>query len=75
MPQAPCSRDRTPSTRPLRAHGCRHRSAYRTNRAGQVSSPDGTRSWGARPLPELKGRDLMVDQFGEVLGLATSTAP
>jgi len=30
---------------------------------------------GRETISEVKGRDLMVDQFGEVLGLATSTAP
>jgi hypothetical protein len=30
---------------------------------------------GRETISELKGRDLMVDQFGEVFGLPTSTAP
>src|SRR5580692_1009416 len=30
---------------------------------------------GRETISQVKGRDLMVDQFGEVFGLATSTAP
>jgi pyruvate/2-oxoglutarate dehydrogenase complex dihydrolipoamide dehydrogenase (E3) component len=44
-----------------------------TGGAGQFPGQDGI--VGSDTVSEVKGRDLMVDQFGEVFGLATSTAP
>jgi len=43
-----------------------------TGGAGQFPGQDEIA--GRETISEVKGRDLMVDQFGEVLGLATSTA-
>jgi hypothetical protein len=43
------------------------------NGAGQFPGQD--EIVGRETISEVKGRDLMVDQLGEVLGLATSTAP
>jgi NADH dehydrogenase FAD-containing subunit len=44
-----------------------------TGGAGQFPGQDGI--VGSETISEVKGRDLMVDQFGELFGLATSTAP
>jgi apoptosis-inducing factor 2 len=44
-----------------------------TGGAGQFPGQD--RIVGRETISEVKGRDMMVDQFGEVFGLATSTAP
>jgi apoptosis-inducing factor 2 len=44
-----------------------------TGGAGQFPGQD--EIVGRETISEVKGRDLMVDQFGEILGLATSTAP
>jgi hypothetical protein len=44
-----------------------------TGGAGQFPGQD--EIVGRETISEVKGRDLMVDQCGEVLGLATSTAP
>ena len=44
-----------------------------TGGAGQFPGQD--EIIGRETISELKGRDLMVDQFGEVLGLATTAAP
>ena len=44
-----------------------------TGGAGRFPSQD--QIVGRETITEVKGRDLMVDQFGEVFGLATSTAP
>jgi NADH dehydrogenase FAD-containing subunit len=44
-----------------------------TGGAGQF--PGQVQIVGRQTISEVKGRDLMVDQFGEVFGLATSTAP
>jgi NADH dehydrogenase FAD-containing subunit len=44
-----------------------------TGGAGQF--PGQNEIVGRETISEVKGRDLMVDQFGEVLGLARSTAP
>jgi NADH dehydrogenase FAD-containing subunit len=43
-----------------------------TGGAGQFPGQD--EIVGSETISEVKGRDLMVDQFGEVFGLATSTA-
>ena len=42
--------------------------------AGLVSSPDRTGLSAARPFAELKGRDLMVERFSELFGLAKARA-
>ena len=44
-----------------------------TGGAGQFPGQD--EIVGSETISEVKGRDLMVDQFGEVFGLVTSTAP
>jgi NADH dehydrogenase FAD-containing subunit len=44
-----------------------------TGGAGQFPGQD--EIVGRETVSEVKGRDLMVDQFGELFGLATSTAP
>jgi NADH dehydrogenase FAD-containing subunit len=44
-----------------------------TGGAGQFPGQD--EIVGRETISEVKGRDLMVDQFGEVFGLAASTAP
>ncbi|HEY1652555.1 MAG TPA: FAD-dependent oxidoreductase [Acidimicrobiales bacterium] len=44
-----------------------------TGGAGQFPGQD--EIVGSETISEVKGRDMMVDQFGELFGLATSTAP
>ncbi len=44
-----------------------------TGGAGQFPGQD--EIVGPETISEVKGRDLMVDQFGELFGLATSATP